>query len=418
MALAANRAIGDVLKIIGRSPIVLEDVFDALVTNAVRLCEAELGILFLYDKDRGFRTVHTKGVSGEFERWLFEAGDIKPHHGTGLGRIEEHRKPLQISDIRSEDIYAKGDPLRVATVDLGGARSFLAIPMLAGDALKGALSIYRQTVRPFDDRHIDLVEQFADQAVVALENARLLKETRELSESLVEINRDLEARVRAQVVELEKYSRLTRFLPDKIAEIIFTTGDDSILNSHRRMIATLFCDLRRFTAFSESAEPEDVLQILEEFHTETGRLTTENGGTIVSRAGDNLMIVLNDPIPIENPAKCSVILGDKLRSALSAMCENWRKYEYDLGFGIGISYGYATLGVVGSENQQNYTAIGTAVNLAARLCDHASDGEVLVTQRVCTEVGDAFEFESIGQLDLKGVSRPMSTFRLAQRVPV
>jgi len=139
-------------------------------------------------------------------------------------------------------------------------------------------------------------------------------------------------------------------------------------------IQLIFCDLRRFTAFSESAEPEEVLQILEEFHSVTGRIATECGGTIINRAGDNLMIVLNDPIEIEDPAKCAVVLGDKLRSTLGAMCENWQRYEHDLGFGVGISYGYATLGVVGSETQQTYTAIGAAVNLASRLCDHASGG--------------------------------------------
>lgn len=412
MALAANKAIGDILRIIGRSPIVLEEVFDAILANALQLCDAELAVLHLYEKELGWRFVRAKNIPAEFEEWLTAAGYYKPNPETGLGRIELSKKPVNIADIRSEDIYKKGDPLRVATADLGGARSFVAFPMLAGEELRGVFSIYRQTVRPFNQAQVTLVGQFAGQAVIALENARLLQETRELSESLAKINEDLESKVQAQVIELEKHSRLTRFLPDKIAEVVMASGDETILKSHRRMIATIFCDLRRFTRFSESADPEEVMQILEAFHAETSKLTAKCGGTIIQRAGDGVMIVLNDPITIDQPATRAVELAAKLRAVLVALCENWQKYEYDLSFGIGLSYGYATLGVVGSEKHQNYTAIGPAINIASRLCDAASDGQVLVTQRVCTEVGDAFTFEAVGELELKGVSRAMNVFSL------
>lgn len=412
MALAANKAIGDILSIIGRSPIVLEEVFDAVLANALELCDGELAVLHLYDKELGFRFVRAKNIPAEFEKWLIAAGNYKANPETGIGRIEVSKQPVNIVDIRSEDIYEKGEPLRVATADLGGARSFVACPMLAGDELRGVFSIYRKTVRPFNEAQVTLVGQFAGQAVIALENARLLQETRELSESLAKINEDLESKVQAQVIELEKHSRLTRFLPDQIAKVVMASGDDTILKSHRRMIATIFCDLRRFTRFSESADPEEVMQILEAFHAETSKLTAECGGTIIQRAGDGVMIVLNDPIAIDQAATRAVELAAKLRAVLAALCENWQKYEYDLSFGIGLSYGYATLGVVGSEKHQNYTAIGPAINIASRLCDAASDGQVLVTQRVCTEVGDAFKFEPVGQLDLKGVSRAMNVFSL------
>ncbi len=136
MARAANEAIGAILKIIGRSPIVLDDVFDVLLTNALKLCEAEFGILHLYEKDRGFRAVSTMGVPAKFEKWLVDEGDIKPHPDTALGRIEQQKKPIIIRDVKSEDIYEKGEPLRIATADLGGARTFIAFPMLAGDELR------------------------------------------------------------------------------------------------------------------------------------------------------------------------------------------------------------------------------------------------------------------------------------------
>lgn len=411
MARAANEAIGDVLKIIGRSPIVLEDVFDALLSNALRLCSAELGILFLHTNDGCFRAVYTKGVPEEFQKWLDKQGSFKVNAATGLGRIERHKEPLHIYDVRSEDAYAQDDPLRVATADLGGARTFIAIPMLSGDELKGAFTIYRQTVRAFDEEHVKLVERFADQAVIALENARLLKDARELAESLAETNRNLEKIVNEQIVELEKHSRLSRFLPEKIADLILSSGDESKLRSHRQTIAIIFCDLRRFTRFSESAEPEEVTQVLEAFHSETSEIASHSGGTIVDRSGDKLMIVLNDPIPVEEPAKEAIRLATALRSKLGELCEKWQKYEYDLGFGIGMSYGYATLGIVGSKSHQIYAAIGTAVNIAARLCSYASDGEVLLTQRLYTEAGNEFEFEDAGNLELKGVSRPIHTFR-------
>jgi len=403
---------GDILKIIGRTPIVLEDVFDALVSSAIALCDAEICVFMLYDEKHGYRAVRTRGVTSSFTDWLEQKGAFKPEPTTGLGTVARTKKQVHVEDAAAGTSYSGGDALRVAAVDLGGVRTFMAIPLLSGEELKGAFTIYRTTVRPFDDDHIELVEQFANQAVIALENARLMTETQELSQTLSEINKNLEERVKQQVEELEKHSQLTRFLPDRIAETILSSGDDSILTSHRRMIATIFCDLRRFTGFSESAEPEEVMQILESFHAETTKETAEAGGTIILRAGDGVMIVLNDPIPVDNPADLAIKLASKLRTTLSALCEEWQKYEYDLGFGIGVSYGYATLGVVGTENNQNYTAIGTAVNVASRLCDRASDGQVLVTQRICTEVGKAFEFEFIGKVELKGVSRSMNVFEL------
>ena len=411
MALAANKAIGDVLKIIGRSPIVLTDVFEALLSNALELCEAEMGLFLLHEDNETFRAVHTKGVSAEFGEWWAKAGQYKPGPDTGLGLMGHTKKPMHIHDVTGDGLYKQGDPLRIATVDLGGARTFVAIPMLAGDELKGAFTLYRTTVRPFDEDHIQLVERFADQAVIAMENARLLQETRDLTNELSMANEQLEAKVNEQVIELERHARLTRFLPDQIAGMILESGDETVLQSHRRMIATIFCDLRRFTAFSESADPEEVIQVLETFHTRTSELTAQSGGTVIQRAGDGVMIILNDPIPIDEPAAKAVALAAGLRGEIKTLCDQWRSYDYDLGFGIGMSYGYATLGLVGSQNHQNYTAIGPSVNIASRLCDHASDGEVLATQRVRTEAPD-FQFDDVGQLELKGVSRPMSIFKL------
>jgi class 3 adenylate cyclase len=157
---------------------------------------------------------------------------------------------------------------------------------------------------------------------------------------------------------------------------------------------------------------EEVMQVLETFHTATSVVVAEENGTVIHRAGDGVMIIFNDPIEIENPVARALALTTKLRSRLYQHCDRWNQYEYDLSFGFGVSYGYATLGLVGAHNHHNYTAIGTTVNLASRLCGAASDGEVLVTQRVCTEADTAFEFESLGQIELKGVSKLVRVFRL------
>lgn len=412
LALAVNEAIGEVLKLIGRSPIVLEDVFEALLSNALKLCDAELGILFLYDTETGYRSVQTKGITPEYARWLREAGSFKANPESGLGRIERNRQPLNINDVLSEDIYQKGDPLRIATADLGGARSLAAFPMLAGEQLKGAFTIYRQTVRPFEEHHLRVVEQFSDQAVIALENARLLREATNLSEQLAELNQGLEDTIQRQVEELNNHAQLKRFLPEKIAEVVLSARGTKLLDSHRRNIVTVFCDLRRFTAFSESSEPEEVMVVLDEFHSTTSKLAASHEGTIINRLGDGVLIILNDPVPIDDPILRALTLVDELRTALDAMSARWQDYDYDLGYGIGVSYGYATIGTVGSENYQNYTAVGTVVNVASRLCDVAEDKKVLVTQRVKTEAGDAFSFESKGQLELKGLTRPITVFAL------
>jgi class 3 adenylate cyclase len=395
----------------GVRPKTPDDVFDILLDNALRLCEAELGILFLYDPSEGYRAAHLRGVPEPFADWL-KRGPIEAAPGTGLGRIAKDHRALTIEDVRGEDIYRQGDPLRIATADLGGARSFAAIPMLAGDTLKGAFTIYRQRVRPFEQHHVELVDRFADQAVIALENIRLLAGIRALSRDLAELNRSLRDQVQEQVKELERLSLLRRFLPPEIADIVMTSGDVSLLSSHRRRIAALFCDLRGFTAFSETAEPEEVMEVLETFHSATGALVGEFQGTITSRAGDGLMVVLNDPVPIRHPAPSAARLAHRMRATAMELCEGWQRHGHDLGVGLGVSIGYATLGMIGGESRSDYTAIGTVVNVASRLCDRAAHGEVLVTQQVAAELDGQAQLTRAGEIVLKGVSRPLEVYRL------
>lgn len=224
---------------------------------------------------------------------------------------------------------------------------------------------------------------------------------------LSEWSATLETRIEEQVVQLDRLSRLRRFLSPQVADLIVEAGDDSILQSHRREIATLFCDLRGFTAFSETGEPEEVMEVLQRYHETMGRLIYEHDGAIDHRAGDGIMIIFNDPILCDEPALRAVRLALAMRLAMRPLTEEWRKLGHDLGFGVGVSLGYATLGMVGFEGRYDYTANGSAVNLAARLCDEARDGQILISGRAYATLDGAIEVEPLGSLDLKGFHRPI-----------
>jgi len=221
-------------------------------------------------------------------------------------------------------------------------------------------------------------------------------------------NKTLEERVAAQLAELERMSRLKRFFAPTLAELIVSSGNERILESHRRDIAVLFCDLRGFTAFAESAEPEEVMTLLHEYHAALVPLIQAFEGTLDRFVGDGLMVYFNDPLPCPNPAERAVTLAVAMRDAVAALAQKWRRHDYQLGFGIGIAQGFATLGQIGFEGRFDYSAIGTVINTAARLCEAAKDGQILVTSRVAAAVGEAVDVREIEPLTLKGLRRPLA----------
>jgi class 3 adenylate cyclase len=225
-------------------------------------------------------------------------------------------------------------------------------------------------------------------------------------------NQTLEARVRAQVEELQRLSRLRRFLSPQVADLIVSSGNEGLLDSHRREITVVFGDLRGFTAFSETAEPEDVMDVLREFHTELGQLVFQFEGTLEWFAGDGIMTIFNDPFPCPEPTLRAVRMALAMRARFSEMALAWRKRGYDLNLGIGIAAGYATLGKIGFEARFEYGPVGSVVNLASRLCDEAQAGQVLLDPRAWAAVEDVLVAEPIGPLTLKGFHRPMSAFNL------
>ncbi|HEV7863812.1 MAG TPA: response regulator, partial [Acidimicrobiia bacterium] len=252
-----------------------------------------------------------------------------------------------------------------------------------------------------------------------LEKKRLRDQERALlatvshqAEALSEWNETLEARVAEQIEELGRMARLRRFLSPQLADLVVSKGDEGVLASHRRDIAVLFVDLSGFTGFSETSEPEDVMGVLREFHEELGRLVAEFEATVGFFAGDGMMVFFNDPLPCAEPADRAVRMAVAMREHLGALARQWRKRGYDLGFAIGVAYGYATLGEMGFEGRFEYGVIGSVVNLAARLCDRAEPGQILISARAKLAVEDSADLEEVGEVALKGFHAPVRTFNV------
>lgn len=232
------------------------------------------------------------------------------------------------------------------------------------------------------------------------------------SAQLAEWNRELEQRVAEQLTELEHVSQLKRFFSPQLAELIVSSGDDKFMKSHRQEITVVFCDLRNFTAFSSTAEPEEQLRVLREYHNAVGSLIFRFEATLEHFAGDGVMAFFNDPVPCPDPAVRAIKMAIAMRDEVGELCKKWEKAGFELGFGVGIALGHATLGQVGFEGQFHYMAIGLVANLASRLCDQAKDGQILITQRVYADVEDMVEVEPVAEFTFKGFHKPVPAYQV------
>lgn len=225
-------------------------------------------------------------------------------------------------------------------------------------------------------------------------------------------NETLQQKVTEQVEEIARIGRLRRFLSPQVADMIVSSGAEKQLESHRREITALFCDLRGFTGFSESADPEDVMMLLRAYHAAIGKIIHKYEGTLERFAGDGVMVIFNDPVPLPNPTLQAVKTAIEMREAMDRLVKTWRRMGHELGFGIGISHGYATLGTIGFEGRFDYAAIGTVANVASRLCDEAKSGQILISARVFMAVEDAVTVEQAGEFALKGIRRPVTVYNV------
>ena len=410
-ALEQQTATSEVLQVISSSPGDLQPVFAAMLEKAVRICDVTFGDVFSLD-DGNIRLVASHNTPVAFVEALKQFAPIaRPLTSFGKHLIAT-KSAIQIADLAADEDYIERNPPVVAAVELGGARTVLVVPMLKEDELIGGLILNRQEVRPFTDKQIALVQNFAAQAVIAIENTRLLKELRERTEEVEKLNQQLEQRVADQVGEIERMGRLRRFLPPQVADLIVASGTEKQLESHRREITALFCDLRGFTGFSESSDPEDVMALLRDYHAAIGETIIKYSGTLERYAGDGVMVVFNDPVPVEKPALQAVLMALEMRDVIGALTEKWRRLGHDIGFGIGIAHGFATLGTIGFEGRFDYAAIGTVSNVASRLCDEAKPGQILISPRVFMAVEDAVTVEPIGEFALKGIRRPILAYNV------
>ena len=404
--LEREAATREILHAISQSPDDDAPIFDTILKKSSELCNSAAAVLVMGKKGDEFQTLVAQfGVAEEtVALYHRNAAPMDPQSSFAAQAILEGRI-VHVHDMVDTEIYRRGSDLLRSVVEDTGVRTNLFVPLLAPEGGIGSLILFRHEVRPYTPDQIALVETFAAQAVIAIENVRRFK-------ALETFNAELETRVADQVTEIERMGKLKRFLPAAVADTIVSQGSEKVLSSHRALLGVLFCDIRGFTAFCETAEPEETIEVLQTYHEEMGKLINNHGAGVDHRMGDGIMVLFNDPLPCEDPAGDAVRLAVAMRERMAEICKKWKRLGHRLGFGVGVSLGYATVGMVGYENRSDYTASGTAVNLAARLCDQAENGEILLSPRAYTAVEDDFRCEPTGEVNLKGIREPVEVYRL------
>jgi class 3 adenylate cyclase len=372
-----ERAISGVLSAVARSA-GLQPVLDEIVEACKRLCNAGNGALWLLEEDGLLHSVahHGGAASAEYDSRHPHALD----RTSAAGRTALTRQPVLIPDIERDPEYTYAGPRYY--------RAMLAVPVMVENELIGAVNVVSREPNVFTEEHVALLQTFADQAAIALTNARLL-----------------------EAVERQR-TELSRFVSPQVAELISSRDGEQLLAGHRAYISCLFCDLRGFTAFAETAAPEELFDVLRDYHGALGGLIPAYEGTLEHFAGDGVMVFFNDPVPVADHELQAVRFALAAQERFATLADGWRRRGTELGLGIGIEAGYATIGRVGFEGRYDYGVVGPVANLASRLSMRAAAGQILIGQRLLAAVEAAVEAAPAGDLELKGFARPVAAYEV------
>jgi class 3 adenylate cyclase/HAMP domain-containing protein len=413
-----------VLEEVGRavaSSLDLNAVLPTVAARALEITQADAVLIYGYDAAKHqFNLTEAIGIDQNAEGAhlaIDEAASV-------LGEAAAKGEPVAISDLA-----AAADHLLRDVAVSAGFHSVLVVPLVDQQGVLGSLVVLRKEAGEFSNNLIGLMRTFAHQAVLAMRNARLFSEVdqkgRELSsahstvqqqaaklqeqtDQLKNWNKSLEERVEKQLAEIERIRKLERFLAPQVAQLIASSdGHDALLDSHRREVTVVFCDLRGFTAFTETTEPEEAMNVLREYHAALGELIFRYEGTLDRYAGDGVMILFNAPIALPDHTRRAVKMAVEMRDTIGLLTERWRNRGHSLGFGVGIALGYATLGQIGFEQRLEYAAIGSVTNLASRLCDESKAGQIVVSRRVYGMVEQWVDAKPLDDLQLKGFNHPV-----------
>ena len=399
----------------------LNAVLPTVAARALEITHADAVLIYSYDAARHqFNLAESIGIdkAAEGAHLAIDAD------ASVLGHAAAGGEPIAIPDLAA----APDNLLRDVAIT-AGYHSVLVVPLVDQTGVLGSLVVLRKDAGEFSPNLIGLMRTFAHQAVLAMRNARLFTEVdhkgrelasahstvqqqaatlQEQTEQLRDWNRSLEDRVEKQLGEIERIRKLERFLAPQVAQLIASSdGHEGLLDSHRREVTVVFCDLRGFTAFTETTEPEEAMNVLREYHAALGELIFKYEGTLDRYAGDGVMILFNAPIQFEDHVQRAVKMAVEMRDIIGALTQKWRNRGHSLGFGVGIALGYATLGQIGFEQRLEYAAIGSVTNLASRLCDEAKANQIVVSRRVFGMVEQWAEGKELDELVLKGFNHPV-----------
>ena len=377
-----HEAVAGILRALSRSGMRLQPILDQIVEAAARLGRSDSCLIWLAEGEL-FPLRASFGISPSTAEYA-RLNPERPGMGTCTGRVALTKKPVHIADVEADPDYTYPAAQR------RHYRTLLGLPVLVEDALVGVFGLSRREVRPFKSDEVELMATFADQASIAIANAELY-----------------------ETVERQR-GELARFLSPDVAALVSSDEGSQLLAGHRAYVTVVYFDLRGFTAFAETAEPEELIAVIREYHGAAGELVSRYRGTLEHFAGDGLMVFFNDPVPLPDHELQAARLAIAMRERISELARGWRKRGYDLALGAGLAVGHATVGRIGFEGRYDYGVLGSVTNLAARLSDEAASGQILVSQRAYAALEGQVEAKPVGELQMKGFGRAVQAYELVR----